>query len=245
MVEVSIIMPAFNSESTVSESIDSVLSQSFSDFELIIIDDCSSDRTLDIIKNYEKMDARVKIISLEKNSGAGVARTAGINVSLGTYVAFLDSDDLWLQHKLQKQISFMIEHNHPFTCSFYNIIDEENNLLATRKPNLEISYADLLIENVIGCLTVVFDVRVFGRVGMPPIRKRQDYALWLTFLKNGDVCVCLPEVLALYRKRSNSISGNKFEMVIRNYQMFRHEMKFGFIRSAYCVLRNVLSKIVK
>lgn len=242
-VVVSVIMPLFNSESTVEDSINSVLSQTFKEFELIVVDDKSTDNGPLIVKDISRIDPRVKLISLEINSGAGIARNRAIDAATGRYIAFLDADDLWLPKKLELQLDFMRLNKYAFTCTSYQVQDHSSsNLLGVRRPPHKIQYDDLLYENVIGCLTVIFDTKILGYRKMPEIRKRQDFALWLNILKVAN-CYSIDTVLATYRIMPQSISRSKLEMLIFNYLMFRKCEGMGCLKAFYYVSRNVFRKI--
>jgi glycosyltransferase involved in cell wall biosynthesis len=236
-------MPLYNAGGTVDDSIRSVLAQTFEDFELIVIDDMSTDSGPNLVLEIAQFDPRVKFIRMSVNGGAGVARNAGIEAASGRYIAFLDSDDLWLPEKLEKQIGFMRANNLSFTCTAYSIYELASGMeIGCRIPPAIITYNELLYENVIGCLTVVFDTAVHGYKSMPIIRKRQDFALWLRILREAD-CHCIQEVLAHYRITPNSISSNKIEMLKFNYLMFRECEGFNSIKAGYFVFRNVLRKL--
>jgi glycosyltransferase involved in cell wall biosynthesis len=240
---VSVIMPLYNAESTVEDSIYSVLNQTFKEFELIVVDDKSTDSGPLIVRDISRIDPRVRLISLEINSGAGVARNRAIDEATGRYIAFLDADDLWWPRKLELQINFMQTNGYAFTCTNYQVQDySSGNLVGVRKPPSKIQYKDLLCENVIGCLTVIFDTEILGFRKMPEIRKRQDFALWLNILKVAD-CYSINSVLATYRIMPESISRNKLEMLLFNYLMFRKCEGIGFFKAFYYVSRNVFRKI--
>ena len=183
---ISIVTPSYNSSKFISETIESAISQTYQSWEMIIVDDCSTDGSQEIIKEYCKNDSRIKLFALEDNSGAAVARNRAINEANGEYIAFLDSDDLWTHDKLEKQLAFMQKNNYAFTYTFYKKIDEKGmSLNKNVTPPISIDYNGLLKNNVIGCLTVMYSVDVLGKIYMPLIRKRQDYATWLKILKTG------------------------------------------------------------
>lgn len=236
-------MPTYNAESTLEKSIGSVLAQSCNDFEIIVVDDNSTDGSVEIVRELALTEPRIKLIEHQSNLGAGVARSTGIKNSKGRFIAFLDADDLWKTKKLEKQISYMIDSDCYFCCSWYDIQTVYGDRLGTRKPPRLISYEALLYENVIGCLTVMIDTDFFGRRSMPYIRKRQDYAFWLSLLREVDYCFCLQESLSIYQVRPNSISSNKLEMIAFNYKMFRQCEKFGITKSTFYVVLNILNKI--
>ena len=225
---VSVIIPTFNSEKFISAAILSVQNQSYTNWEIILFDDCSTDATLTIVSELALNDDRIKCSKLSKNSGTGVARNAALAVAKGKYIAFLDADDLWKSNKLELQITFMQTNNLPFTFSFYDCINEEGKPLNKRvEAPLNLSYRQLFFCNYIGNLTAIYDVNYFGKIPISPIRKRQDWMLWLTVLKKVKVAHPVPESLAYYRIRDNSISTSKFDLIKYNFAVYR---KFhGFI----------------
>lgn len=219
--DVSIIMPLYNCQAYMSESIDSVLNQTYSSWELILVDDNSTDSTLRVAKEFELSDQRIKVLELKNNSGAAVARNTAIALASGRYIAFLDSDDLWHEEKLSKQLSFMQDNQVAFTYSSYKQIDEEGKLLAEISVPSKVGYKQLLKTNVIGCLTVIYDTKMIGKHEMPLIRKRQDFGLWLKLLKTVDYAYGIKEPLAFYRVRKGSISSNKLSAAKFTWDLYR------------------------
>ena len=241
---VSVVMPTYNSAAYVAESITSILQQSFSDLEVIVVDDKSTDGTLGVLNELASLDQRVRVISLNENCGSAIARNYGIRKANGRYIAFLDSDDLWLPNKLETQISFMIEFDIPFCCSGYTKINERGDSLNRDViPPATMTYHDMLKSNQIGCLTAVYDTSFFGKVEMPNIRKRQDYALWLKLLRKTNCVHSIPIVLAKYRVRPNSISSNKIEMVKYNWHVYKTFEGMSISRCFYYLGWNILRKI--
>ena len=242
---VSIITPTYNSEKFISATIQSVQNQTYSNWELIIIDDCSTDKTVEIITNAIKLDARVKLHPLTKNEGTGVARNIGVTNSKGCYISFLDSDDLWKPHKLETQLDFMKENNLAFTFSFYECIDEEGTTLNIRKeaPNLT-SYKKLFFCNYIGNSTAMYNAAILGKIPINQIRKRQDWMLWLTIVKKIKVAQPVPEVLAYYRVRKNSISASKIELLRYNFNVYYKFHRMNYIASLGCLLLFVFTQLV-
>lgn len=243
---VSIITPSFKSERFISQTIESVLAQTYQNWEMIIVDDVSPDNSNEIIEAYCKRDSRIKLIKLEKNSGPAIARNRAIEEAKGRYIAFLDADDLWKPEKLEKQINFMEEKNCALSYSAYETMSEEGVLQNKFiMPPLKISYKDLLKSNYIGCLTAVYDTQKVGKIYMPLINKRQDYGLWLKILKKTDFAYGLDESLAIYRIMSNSVSSNKYKLLKFNYLLFREHEKFSSIKSFYYLIWNILFKLLK
>jgi len=230
---VSIIMPSYNSETTIGSAIASVIDQTYSNWELIVSDDNSSDSTVDIIEELMRTENRIKLIKHVKNNGAGFSRNAAIAEAYGKYIAFLDSDDLWHKLKLQKQITFMLENRTALSYTNYQKIDMQGNLGKVIIPPNSITYSELLKSNIIGCLTAVYDQEILGKMFMPLIRKRQDMALWLDILKKTDAANCVPDVLAYYREGQQSLSSNKLKILSSQWMFYREYLNFGIAKSGY------------
>lgn len=240
---VSIITPVYNSEKYLSENIRSVRAQTLSNWEHILVDDCSSDGSEALIKSFQEKDPRIKYHRLETNSGAGIARNKAIELAKGDYIAFLDSDDQWYPEKLEKQINFMEENNHHFTFTDYDMVDENGQKIPkTIKSKPIVTYKRALYKNPIGCLTVIYDVNFFGKQYMSSIRKRQDYALWLKLLKktNG---YGINECLASYRSGNESISANKLDLVKYEWKIYREIEGLSWFKSAFYLLSAVVLKL--
>ena len=242
---VSIIMPTFNSEKTVKQSINSILEQSYINWELIITDDCSSDSTLDIVSCFIKNDSRIKLFQNNENSGAGVSRNNSIYHAQGRFIAFLDSDDMWEKDKLKEQISFMLKNNYYLTYTQYKKIDEFGQVSGFIHPPHRVDYSELLKANVIGCLTAIYDTKKLGKIYMPTIRKRQDMALWLKILEQIEFAWCLPKELALYREGHESLSSNKFKILISQWQFYRNYLNFSTIKAAWYFTFYVIRSLKK
>lgn len=230
---VTVITPSYNSSEFISSTILSVLSQTYINWEMIIIDDCSVDSSREIIEEFIKKDKRIKLIKLAENSGAAVARNRGIKESKGRYIAFLDSDDVWHSDKLKLQLEFMQKNNYPFTFTAYRKVDENNVYLGKMGVPNKVCYSDLLKMCSIGCLTSVYDTNYFGKIYMPLIRKRQDLGLWLKLLKKIDYAYGLNDVLADYRVRDGSISSNKLKVSSYTWRLYREVEGLGLIKSSY------------
>lgn len=240
---VSIITPVYNSEKYLAENIASVQSQTYANWEHILVDDYSTDKSADIILQCAAQDSRIKYIKLLKNSGAGIARNTAIKAAKGKYIAFLDSDDLWHPDKLKKQITFMEKNECYFSFTSYDIINEKGSVI---KKNVEakktITYQVALYKNPIGCLTVIYDVQFFGKQLMPAIRKRQDYALWLKLLKTTNA-YGINESLASYRKTTNSISSNKWNLIRYEWKIYREEEKLSLLSSSFYLFSAIVLKL--
>jgi len=233
---VSIITPSYNSSEFISETISSVLAQSLTDWEMIIVDDCSSDTSTEVIQSFINQDSRIKLIKLGTNSGAAVARNIGIEAAKGRYIAFLDSDDLWLPNKLEKQLAFMQKNNYSFTYTAYDKINEAGDVIGHVGVPERVSYHTLLKTCLIGCLTVIYDTEYLGKVKMPLIRRRQDFGLWLKLLKKVDYAYGLQDTLGLYRVRDGAISSNKLTTSVYTWKLYREVEGLSFITSSYYFL---------
>lgn len=229
---VSIIMPTYNCAKFIGETIKSVIAQTYSNFELIIVDDCSKDNTKEVVNSFG--DKRIKYYKLEKNSGAAVARTTAMNMAKGKYMAFLDSDDLWLENKLERQLKFMKDNNYNITCTAYEQVNEDgeslNKVIKTKK---KADYNRILLDCPVGNSTVMYNVEALGKFEVPNIRKRNDDALWLQMLKKEKYIYGMDEVLAKYRIRSNSISSNKLSLIKYHWQLYRDIEHLSVIRSVF------------
>lgn len=243
---VSVVTPLHNGEKYVSETIESVLSQTYANWELLIVDDCSTDRGVEIVTNYANRDSRVILIKNRKNQGPAITRNNAINAAKGEYIAFLDSDDLWTPDKLEKQVNFMKKNNYPFTFSYYDQISEESEFLKN-VDNLpfKVDYLSTIKSNKIGCLTAIYNVDYFGKVYMENIAKRQDYTLWLKLLKKVKYAYCVPHILAHYRIRENSVSSNKFKLVKYHWHIYKNIEGHSFLKSLYFISNYIFVRIFR
>lgn len=242
---VSVIMPTYNSSLFIEAALDSIISQSYSNLEVLITDDCSTDNTLEKVKEYAKRDSRIKVYQLDKNSGPGIARNNSINHAQGRYIAFCDSDDLWLGNKVEQQIKFMNLNNLAFTFSSYQKINGKGEMRGIIKAPDQLHYKDLLRSCPIGCLTAIYDTEKIGKVYMPEIKKRQDYGLWLRIFKSIQKTKGMPEVLAHYRERNNSVSSNKLLAAIYHYRVLKQEGKVSSIKAMYFFFHYAFSGLSK
>lgn len=232
-MDVSIITPLHNGAEFIEETIVSVLNQTFQSWEMIIVDDCSTDESVNIVQSFVNRDSRIRLVQLDKNSGAAVARNLAIELSVGQYIAFLDSDDIWLPNKLEVQISFMQQNNYPFSFSAYEKIDESGKVFASVSIPKAVTYRDLLKVCSIGCLTAIYSTEKLGKVYMPLIRKRQDLGLWLRLLKKTKYAYGIDMKLARYRVRKDSISANKLNAASYTWRLYRDVEKLPLIKAVY------------
>ena len=230
---VSVIMPTFNAGKYLSASIESVLAQTYHNFELLITDDASTDdTTVNILKKYSQQDSRVKVLFLDTNHGPGYARNQSIERAQGRYIAFCDSDDRWMPEKLERQIAFMQEKHSRLVFSSYIICDENNEEKGIFIAPDKITFYGILRDNKIGCLTAIYDSQAIGeKFYMPTLRKRQDWALFINILKRCRVAHGVKEPLAYYRIRSHSVSRNKFALIKYNTKVYRETLGFSKLKS--------------
>ena len=234
---VSIITPLFNSETYISETINSVLNQSYSNWELILIDDCSKDKTLEIVETFLSKSTKIKLLKNQENLGAAITRNKGIEASKGDYIAFLDADDIWKPQKLETQVNVMLTQNCDVSFSSYEQIDKNGNLLGKLVEALpELTYIKLLKSNYIGNLTGMYNAQILGKIKAPNLRKRQDWLLWLIALKtSGKPARGIQESLAFYRVHEDSMSSNKFNLIKYNYWVYRKGLQFSTLKSIGCM----------
>ncbi|MFB9055245.1 glycosyltransferase family 2 protein [Mariniflexile ostreae] len=230
---VSIITPTFNSEPSISETIESVLQQTHKNWELILVDDGSTDLTVEKIQTFISQNPNIRLLRGVKNQGAAWARNKGIEVAKGAYVAFLDADDLWKPEKLEVQLAFMHREACEVCFSSYNLIDDSGTPLNRQIKALAIlNYDKLLKSNYIGNSTGVYSVKALGKITAPNLRKRQDWLLWLRAIKaSGKPAKGVQESLVYYRVRKNSLSSNKFKLIKYNYWVYRKGLRFSIIKS--------------
>ncbi|KON86548.1 glycosyl transferase [Sporosarcina globispora] len=244
---ISIITPSFNSSKYISSAIQSVKAQTFQNWEMIIIDDCSSDETLEKVKSEMKHESRIKVIQLQKNMGPAYARNIGITAAKGNYISFLDSDDIWLPQKLEKQLMFMKKKHIAFSYTNYRIMNG-NGDISTEVINIppKTTYNNLLKNTAIGTLTVMLDIKEVGDVQMPLYRDcSEDFGLWLSILSKGIHAYGLNEELALYRKCENSLSSNKLKSAQKTWNTYRKVEKINFLSALWYFVHYSLNALKK
>lgn len=219
---VSIITPSYNTANYISQTIECVLNQTYKNWEMIIVDDCSTDNTDQVVKKY-LYDKRIKYLKNDANSGAAISRNRALKEVKGKWIAFLDSDDLWSKDKLEKQIRFMKENDYHFSYTNYEEIDEKNKLLGRLITGpKKITKRGMYAYCWPGCLTVMYDAEYVGLIQIKDIKKNNDYAMWLKVCKKAD-CYLLDEKLGKYRIRKKSISHDKLYKKIKcHYDLFRY-----------------------
>lgn len=244
---VSIITPSYKSSNFISYTIESVLAQTYKNWEMIIVDDFSPDNSNQVIEKYCKKDNRIKLVKLEINVGAAQARNKALEFASGRYIAFLDSDDIWYPSKLEKQLVFMQNNNYPISYTSYELIDEEGkskNHIIEAIDNLNLY--DYLKNTIIGFSTSIIDKRlVEDEIKFLDIRIRQDTNLWISLLKKGYKAYGLNEILVKYRVHTNSISANKIRAAKQVWNLYFNIHKFGLFKSLYYFLYYAYNAIKK
>lgn len=244
---VSIITPCYNSEEFIVATIASIQAQSYKNWELLLIDDTSSDNTVAVIKQIAKSDERIKYFINKVNSGAAISRNKGLENAKGRFITFLDSDDLWYPNKLEKQINFTIKKKAAISFTSYDLIDE-NGTAMNKIVNtvLSLNYTEHLKNTGIGMSTSMIDTTIVTKkFNFVNIRTRQDCYLWITLLKRGHVAYGMPDILASYRVRKGSISSNKIKAAKQVWYLYYHLEKLGIFKSSYYFSFYVLNALKK
>lgn len=231
---VSIIMPCHNGEKYISAAIESVIAQTYKNWELIIINDKSTDDSVKIINRFKIKDSRIRLVENEKNTGLPVTpRNVGINEAKGRYIAFLDCYDVWLANKLNNQIPLFFDENCAVVFSYYKKMNENRDVISEVIVSPEfVTYKKLLNGDCIGNLTGVYDTQKVGKVFQHEIHA-EDYLMWLEVLKKEFIAKNTNTVEGLYRITSSSISANKFKSALWNWNIYKNELKLPFIKAAY------------
>lgn len=241
---VSIIMPAFNALHTLPDSLASVKQQSYPHWELLVIDDGSSDKTASYVEEQACTDPRIKLLRQPSNQGVAAARNAGIAAAQGQYIAFLDSDDLWLPQKLSQQLKAMRENQALVSMTAYYRFTQIPKWQGTCTPPNWLDYASLLKGNAIGNLTGMYDCQAIGKVYQKAVR-HEDYLMWLQVVRKAGRAYGLQEVLAAYRVSATSLSGNKIKSLLWTWQIYRRHLKLPVVQSSYLMFHYIVKAILK
>jgi teichuronic acid biosynthesis glycosyltransferase TuaG len=243
---VSVIIPVYNCEKFIRQTIDSVLAQGFGPMEVILIDDKSTDSSLAILQEYAKKNSNIVVHEQAENAGAAVARNTGLALAKGRYIAFLDSDDIWLDGKLKAEMDLMTSENTPLVFTAMKVIDEDGKESGKiRKVPKKATYRTVLRNTVISTSTVLLDRKIFGDFRMPLLRSGQDYATWLMLLRNGATARGINTPLACYRVRKKSLSANKFSSIEQVYTIQTKFEKINRFLACCHVLSFCFHAIVK
>lgn len=245
MFKVSIIMPSYNSANFIKKAVDSVLNQSYSEWELIIVDDCSTDDSVTIIEEYSEIDSRIILIKKNVNSGVADTRNLAIKSASGFYLAFLDSDDIWDSEKLKSQVDFMRKNNASISFTQYFRIDSNDTLIKEIQNIPEaVTYKDLLKGNSIAMSTSMIEYKKIDGVFFEKIG-HEDYYFWLKILKLGFVAHGLKETLVFYRVHQSSLSSNKFKAIKYTWFIYRNMLKLNILETVYYFFIHEFRAVIK
>ncbi|MDA3820250.1 MAG: glycosyltransferase family 2 protein [Candidatus Delongbacteria bacterium] len=243
---ISIITPAYNASQFISNTIESVIAQTYKDWEMLIVDDCSSDNTMEIVQDYAKRDTRIRLIQNAENTGAAEARNVALRQAKGHYIAFLDSDDMWKPGKLEKQLSFMQGNDYAFTFTGYECVNEKaDKVLYNVNAKEAFSYRKFLRNTAIGTLTVMINRDKTGFFEMPRIRSSHDMALWLDIMKRGYKAYGLNECLAQYRLVEGSNTAGKLKAAKDVWRVYRDIEKLNLMYSCFNFTGYAVNAILK
>lgn len=238
------ITPMYNAENWIEETIRSVQEQTYSDWEMIIVDDCSADHSPEIVKSLQKQDSRIKYYRNKVNSGVAITRNKAIGYAKGRYIAFLDSDDKWYPLKLERQIDKMQKEQIAFCYSACEVIDESGKRVNVRNVPEKADFQELLRGNAIPCLTVVLDRKYIAEISMPKM-PHEDYAAWLKITEGGITAYGIPEVLASYREAGISVSSDKFQAMKWTWAIYRQFLGLSILKSCHSFCFYVINALKK
>ena len=225
-------MPSYNAERYIAQSIESVIAQTYQNWELLITDDCSSDKTAEIIRHYSDKDKRINLLASQKHNGPGDTRNLSINRANGQLIAFIDNDDVWLPEKLEKQVSFMLENGYGFTYTAYDMVNEQGEYRRTVHTSGMLDAQKYMRNTVIGCATVMLNRDIVGEFQMFVNDTSDDMTLWLSLMHRGFNAYPYPEVLMRYRVRKHSASSNKLKTAYDVWKVYRNIEKLSWPRAA-------------
>lgn len=232
---VSVIMPCYNMEKYIAATIESVQRQTYPHWELLIVDDTSTDGTADMVRSHQIQDDRIHFVVKPKHSGIADTRNQCISMAKGRFLAFLDADDLWHPEKLEQQLQFMTERKIGFSYSSYDCVDEEGKPLEKRvKSAGNLDYDAYLHNTIIGCSTVMIDTTIIGNVFVPHFRTSEDTATWLNILKKGFLAYAIEQPLTSYRIRQHSASSNKLKASSDLWRVYRQNEKLPLFKAIAC-----------
>ena len=230
---VSVIIPYYKKKKFILESLNSILFQKYNNLEILIIYDDENMSDLEFIRNISSKDPRIRIIINNNNLGAGLSRNIGIKESKGTYISFIDSDDIWHKDKISNQIDFMKKNNFTFSHTSYSIVDEKKNFLGEREARNFYKVDDLIKSCDIGLSTVMIKKSTIGNKLFPNLKTKEDFVLWLSFLKEGFTINALTENLTYWRKTSDSLSSNTIQKLYDGFMVYNKFMNYNFLKSLY------------
>ena len=246
MCKISVITPAYNAADFIDETIQSVINQTFTDWEMIIVDDASLDNTYAKISDWVSRDGRIKAIKLEKNSGVAAARNTALAAAKGDFIAFLDADDLWMPEKLETQYNFMRDNGYVLTYTEYKTFfgDDKDSAKLVRVPRV-MTYSSIFKNTAIACLTVMVDRKTAGDFRMPQLLHTEDQCTWQMILSRGYKAYALCQPLSLYRRSEGSLTDNKLKVIKRQWYTYRNYHKLSVIKSTYYFISYAINAAIK
>ena len=244
---VSIIMPYYKKELYIKDSIESILKQSYQNFEIILVNDEIENKNYNFLKEISNLDSRIKLYTNEKNLGAGETRNKAITISKGEYIAFCDCDDLWKSSKLEIQLQHMKKLNLDFSFTAYEIIDENKRVISSRKAENIINFEKLRNSCDIGLSTVILKRKIFDKEEhrFPELKTKEDYALWMRLAKNGIKMIGINQNLTSWRKNKNSLSSSTFQKLLDGYKVYRIYLGYGRLKSLFYLINLSVNFILK
>lgn len=231
-MQVSIIMPYYNAAKYIKDTVGAIISQTYKDWELIIVDDCSPEpKTKEVLDDIVALDARIRVLRTPRNGGAGMARNVGIEIAEGQYLAFCDSDDWWYPTKLEEQLHFMEDNNYPFTCTWYEDANEDLTPYYTMKQQERQSYNSMISGCNVGTPGVMIDIEKLGKKYMPNLRRAEDWGLWMMYLRDTEYLVTYPKALWKYRHIPGSETSNKWKQMQAVVEMYQMVLGFSKVKA--------------
>ncbi|HFD1448108.1 TPA: glycosyltransferase family 2 protein [Escherichia coli] len=241
---VSVIMPVYNGARTIISSVESIINQSYQDFVLYIIDDCSTDDTFSLIFNRYKNNQKIRMLRNDSNLGVAESRNVGIKAATGKYISFCDADDLWHQNKLERQIELFNNECVDVVCSNYYVVNINGDVIGEVKAPHIITYRKMLMKNHIGNLTGIYNANKLGKFYQKNIGHK-DYLMWMEIINKTNVAICIQDNLAYYMRTSNSLSANKVKTAKWMWNIYRQCLHLSFTKSLYCFFMYAFNGVIK
>ena len=242
---ISIILPYYKKKKFIDQTIKSILSQSYKKFELIIIYDDSDKTDLFFLKKLIKNNSKIKIVINKNNKGAGRSRNIGLSMTKGSYICFIDADDIWTKNKLRIQINFMKKNKLPISCTSYKVINEQNKIISHRKSYKSLNYSTLLKDCNIGLSTVMLDSSILkNKLNFPNLKTKEDFVLWLKISKTTNIAG-ISQFLSYWRDTKNSLSKNIVQKIFDGYRVYRIHMDMSIAKSIYFLVFLCMKHLIK
>jgi len=240
-------MPYYKKDVFIDKTIESILNQTYQDIEILIIDDELNEQSSKVLKKLSNLDKRIKILSNEKNLGAGLSRNKGIKMATGEYIAFCDCDDLWSRFKLEDQLNFMKKFDIDFSFTAYQVIDKEGKIIGSRSAKDNISFDELILSCDIGLSTVMLKKKLFNNKNFyfPSIKTKEDYVVWLKLSQNGIKMKGIKKNYSYWRKLSNSLSSSSIQKIFDGYKVYNLYLNYSVIKSIFRLIILSINSVLK